>query len=413
MLPKTMLTSLNFLADTWWFAATRMTPLQVQQLAKQRAKQGFTAIQLVAAFPPEVAPTSAQAANTSGWPLDNNNQINQSYFADLDKKIAAIIDAKLTPIIYGSWGNHIDSIGVETMCHIWQELIDRYSSLEVVWCVCGEVDLPPAATTLQGFPFNTVIGSMLRKLLRPFKNMVVLSTHWQTIRLEEWNRVGEYIAAHDPHHRPIIIHPHMNSTARQLFPQAQWLSANSMQSGHSRSRLAWLHRTATAAQTTSDPTINLEPWYEGIGGDFGSQLQRQAFWVSMLSGCLSYAYGAQGLWNMNKPGESFLGHWGSTDWRTAAAAPGAEQIGKAATWLREQNWFGTLQPVPLTAAQLETILEQPITAITPTGEQLLYLPTHSNFTKPNARFFDPTTMQELPQTELKTPDCIVLLPDSV
>ncbi len=389
-----------------------MTVAQVQQLAQQRAAQGFTAIQLVATFPPEVSTSSPHAKHADGWALDENGQINQAYFTQLDAKIAAILDAGLTPIIYGSWGNHIDALGVECMCRIWQELLDRYSTFPVLWCVCGEVDLPPAATWLHNFPFNTKLGPLIRTLVQPLKPLVFNAKSWRTKRLANWNLVGEYIAAHDPQHRPILIHPHMEFTARELFPKAEWLSANSFQSGHDLSRLDWLRQKAVQAYQAHDPALNLEPWYEGLGGNFGAQLQRHAFWASMLSGCIGYAYGAQGLWNMNQPGEAFLGHWGNTDWQTAAAAPGAAQIGAAAKWLRTKKWYGRFAPLPNTDTEKDP-LKQTISAKTPDQATVVYAPTQESraaHMDSKATFFDPITLQERDSKNIESPDCIILLP---
>lgn len=401
--------SVQFLADTWWYAATsRMSVAQVQQLAKQRAAQGFTAIQLVAAYPPEVAINSEHAANSGGWPLTPEKQINRAYFAELDVKFIAITQAGLQPILYGTWGNHFEALGSERVHTLWHELIKRYKQFQPLWCLCGEVDLPAAAGMLHSFPFTTRFGPVLRRLATPLKQFI--PTQQVSKRLAAWDKVGKFVRSHDPD-TPILVHPHIAHTARELFPNSAWLSANSFQSGHHRDRLAWLHQKAVAAAADQDPCLNLEPWYEGVGGDFGAQLQRQAFWVSMLSGCLGYAYGAQGLWNMNQQGEAFLGHWGNTDWQTAAAAPGAAHVGKAAAWLRKNGWFGRFTPQLVPNTDPSVFLSQAVSAIAPDETHVTYHPTLTSATEHNATHntvLHPETLTETTITSLNTPDCIIL-----
>lgn len=401
--------SLYFLADTWWYAATsRMTLENVKKLAQKRTRQGFTAIQLVAAYPPEVAVTSPHARNSGGWPLTEAKKINQQYFAELDVKIRAITAAGLTPIIYGTWGNHLDALGPASVQVLWEEVVKRYRSANPIWCLCGEVDLPIAANVLQSFPFNTRLGPVLRACAQPFKFLISQQNLKQ--RLQAWSEIGDTVRSQDGKH-PILVHTHVAHTARELYPQATWLSANSFQSGHNRNRLAWLHQKAVAAHLQNDPTLNLEPWYEGIGNDFGPRLQRQAFWVSMLSGCIGYAYGAQGLWNMNQTGESFLGHWGNTDWQTAADAMGAAHIGNAARWLRARNWYGRFTPVQVKSNQLTDILNQPITGIAPDGTEVTYCPNPESRKMMRHHYttiMDPENLLDRSSKTITTPDCIIL-----
>jgi Protein of unknown function (DUF4038) len=77
--------------------------------------------------------------------------------------------------------------------------------------------------------------------------------------------------------------------------------------------------------------VNAEPPYERLGGGNGPDVQRHAFWSTMLSGGAGFTYGAAGLFEANdrerptgpRPdGGTFNGVF----WDEALQFPGAEQV---------------------------------------------------------------------------------------
>lgn len=323
-----------WLGDTHWFAMTSRCSLeQLETILKLRKKQGFTVFQTVVGVPPEVDPWSPNAANSGGYPFLKDGSVNKNYFAEVDAKLALILEYGFTPCIFGAWGYQIDIIGYKTLQTWWQEILDRYAKLPVIFCVTGEVDLFPTGLYGEG---QTVAQKQLHNLLpESAKNFARKAlTHFTNIfhkrklqkRLQLWNKLGMWIAAHDPFHRPLTIHPHSMHSARELFPNAKWLTINAIQSGHSLDRLEYMQQKTKQETQYPLPFVNLEPWYEGIFGKFGPKEQELALRTTLENGGIGMTYGAQGLWNMSTKLDPFLTHWGEATWEEGLQAPGAEVL---------------------------------------------------------------------------------------
>ena len=132
-----------WLADTWWFGATNRLkwPEPFKSLAMDRKKKGFSVIQIVVGYPPEVELNSENAKNSGGFPFDSNGNINSKYFDEVDEKIKYLLGIGLVPCIVGGWGYHIDLLGVEKIKILWQEIVKRYSKYPVIFCLTGDPDL--------------------------------------------------------------------------------------------------------------------------------------------------------------------------------------------------------------------------------------------------------------------------------
>ncbi|MBP7842391.1 DUF4038 domain-containing protein [Candidatus Woesebacteria bacterium] len=329
-------TQFFWLGDTQWFAMTsRCTPDDLKRIVAIRSSQGFTGIQIVVGIPPEVSPWSKNARNSGGFPFNRDHTINTDYFTEVTQKLSIILDAGLVPMIVGGWGHHIDTFGVDLYILWWKEILQRYSHLPVLFCLAGEVDFFPGTeygeqqknlyTVLRSLlPGKVKNGiSKLRTILNSTK-----SGNSTTKRLEMWNAVGKWVQEHDQFHRPLTIHPHSKKSARELFPNATWLTINGIQSGHSKDSYNWMKEKTVQETQFSLPFINLEPWYEGIFNSFGLEWQEKALQVILDTNAAGMTYGAQGMWNMNSKQDSFLEHWGAATWEDALQFPGASHIGK-------------------------------------------------------------------------------------
>ena len=76
------------------------------------------------------------------------------------------------------------------------------------------------------------------------------------------------------------------------------------------------------------PTINGEVCYEGILGTCYDDVQRFMVWSCLLSGTAGHTYGANGIWQLNRPGQPYGlsphgGTWGATPWNEAMNLPGS------------------------------------------------------------------------------------------
>ncbi len=331
-----------FLADTWWFGATNRLPIEEFKTALSlRKKQGFSAIQIVAGVPPEISFFSNEAKNAGGHPFLSDFTLNISYFIALDRKIKHIVEAELTPIIYGGWGHHIDIIGIEKMKAFWKEIVTRYSKYPVIFCLCGEADVflegyNPTKQDKAKFlaKITSNISSALLQKLRILKHKATnidkdKRNELLKNRIAKWNEVGSYLAKINTAKRPITVHISTLTDAYSLFENPSWLDINSFQSGHDVDRLYFMRETILSGVK---PIINLEPWYEGIHGNFDEYWQRKAFWICMLSGASGHGYGAHGVWQKEN-GDNFMGHWGKSNYSSSLSYKGAGQIGKGLTFL--------------------------------------------------------------------------------
>lgn len=295
-----------YLADTWWYGMTnRASRSDLERLLKDRKKKGFTAVQCVVGVPPEIPFFSHEAENDGGHPLTKEFEINPSYFDEVDKRIQMILEYGMTPCIFGGWGHHIDIIGVSGAIRLWKEIVARYASYPVLFCLTGEADL-----------FWRV--SRWRDLF----SSLFLRKH-----IAKWSRVGQWIKRHDPYGRILMVHPHRRVRAFVLFHRPSWLDIDSIQSGHSEDGRSFMISALEEAQREGVPIINLEPWYEGIRGNFGKEHQKEAIEISLCYGACGHAYGAHGVWQMAND-DNFMGHWGESDWKTAYRFPGGALIGK-------------------------------------------------------------------------------------
>lgn len=304
-----------WLADTWWYGMTRRMNFEIfKKLAKKRKRQGFSVIQIVVGIPPETEPFSKDASNDGGHPFTKNWQVNANYFREVDEKIKYLVHTGLIPCLVGNWGNHIEKTGVENMKKFWEEIVKRYASYPVIFCLTGEVDKFSAVKT-------------------------IFSNYFLQRRLRKWSGIAKYVKQIDTCHHLLTVHVQSQQSARQLFSDPAWLDFNSIQSGHSKDRAAFMIETILTESKKSRPIINLEPWYEGILDNFGAQEQRYAFWTCILSGAKGHTYGAHGIWQMSTKNDDYQNHWGHSNWEEAANFKGAEQLGKAKKFLEKFAWW--------------------------------------------------------------------------
>lgn len=334
-----------WLADTWWYGMTNRTKWKdFKILVADRVRKGFTVIQTVVGIPPEIDIFSPQAANSGGLPfikrdysssrVEKNSvissrqartvnptiEINYRYFDEVDRKIKYLVDNGLVPCIFGAWGHHIEILGVDLIKQWWSEIIKRYAKYPVVWCLTGEADLPinmhKLLTKIKYFLFN----------IKPAKE-----------HIKKWNEVARYIKRIDRYKRLLTVHIQSKTTASELFGDPSWLDIDSIQSGHSKDSLEFMKSAISKANKKKRPIINLEPWYEGILGNFWEKDQILAFRTCIDAGAAGHSYGAHGIWQMATKKDNFMGHWGKSDWKKALNFPGGIALGKTIKQYRKKS----------------------------------------------------------------------------
>ncbi|MBI2621979.1 MAG: DUF4038 domain-containing protein [Candidatus Levybacteria bacterium] len=340
-----------WLADTWWFGATvRMAwPQPFKTMVLDRKKKGFSVIQLVVGYPPEVDLDSEDTKNSGGYPFDKNGDINKNYFEEVDKKIKFLIENDLVPCIVGGWGHHIDSLGINKIKELWQEIIKRYSHYPVVFCLAGELDLFESKNKamISDKFITALVKRVLSPLPKPVKKKIqspfVSNTSYYkerdisklSPRIKKWNEIAKFITETDTNENLITAHISQQKTADDLLGHPNWLSVNSIQSGHSKDVIPFM---VNSILHSPKMIINMEPWYEGILSDFDDYYQRVAFWLCILSGAKGHSYGAHGIWQM-ADGDNFMKHWGKSDWRKSKDFLGAIQLGKSKELLKKYEWW--------------------------------------------------------------------------
>lgn len=312
----------NFLCDTWWYGLTnRLSDTKFQTLAKLRSKQGFSAVQLVVGIPPEVGPENQNANSRVGPAWNLKGEFNDKYLDIARDKIRQLNSYGLTAIVYGAWGQQVEWLGVERMKDWWKEIIHKFDDLKVMYCLTGESDicvgeerklLPDKSTgdlnTIRILPF---LHPRLVYLGKRLIQMVgePLNESKKEERREKWSEVLTFVSAMTKN--PIFIHPLPGRTSEEVVNNPVLLDAVTVQTGHDTStkNILWQLPLDSVQNSPNKPFINLEPWYEGITGRFGTSDQLYAYWASMMAGTHAYCYGAHGVWNVGDG--DFLAHWGS------------------------------------------------------------------------------------------------------
>jgi hypothetical protein len=168
-----------------------------------------------------------------------------------------------------------------------------------------------------------------------------------------WTEVGRYLRQIDAFCRPVTAHTAaMMDSAKELTDPAP-LDFNFIQTGHGNLNVAIDAAKRThdvIASTVLHPVMQGEVCYEGILGSATQEVQRFLFWSSMLQGASGFSYGANGLWQINRPekpyGPSPHGMaWGGPAWPEALQLPGARQIALGKKLLERYPWW-EFQPHP-------------------------------------------------------------------
>lgn len=302
-------------------------------LARRRAEQGFSAIQLVVGIPPEVGPENENTKSEAGFPWTLRGDFNQAYLELARERIRQLNELGLRAIVYGAWGHQIHWLGLEGMTRWWFKLIETLDGLDVIYCLSGESSLwvnqesmllpdrstddLAARTTIRWRQF---VPARLRPLARRF--VAVANGRRSAPLLEErrqaWSLVLDRVAQKTG--RPILIHPVPAETGFEAVCNPHLLAANTVQTGHdplSRNQLWQRPLALLRGSVGGQRYINLEPWYEGIRDQFWCPDQLYAYWVTMLAGASSYCYGAHGIWNVGDG--KFLAHWGRQTFAQAMA----------------------------------------------------------------------------------------------
>ena len=315
-----------WLADTWWMGlCKRITwPGEFQMLVADRVAKGFSTIQIVAGLYPDMGAYDERGLNEAGFPWEPDwARINPAYFDMADLRIDYLVRSGLMPAIVGCWGYYLPLLGLERMKKHWRYLVARWASHPVVWCIAGEV-------------------------LMPYYLDFPQPPEWQEKYAAEmkagWSEMAAYVKALDPYKHVMTGHPG-NSVRKSLEDEV--LDIDWLQTGHGdRASLPPTVQLVVEsyAMEPAKPTINSEVNYEGIGEASRQEVQRMAFWLSVLNGTCGHTYGANGIWQFNGATQPYGASphgmaWGDTPWEEAFQLPGSKQMGIAKALLERYRWW--------------------------------------------------------------------------
>lgn len=315
-------TKFFWLGDTWWMGLCRRLswPEDVQRLAEDRVRKGFTVVQIVAGLYPDMPQFDPRGANEAGYPWEADYaRINPAYFDMADLRMEYLVSRGIAPCIVGCWGYYLPIMGEKRLKRHWRYIVARWGALPVFWCLAGE-------------------GSMPYYLSKNPEQDANAQKHG-------WTEIGRYVRSIDPYLRPITIHP--STSARVTVDDPSVLDFDMLQTGHSdRMSIPGTIRLVTESrrQSPAMPVLVGEVCYEGIQEASRQEVQRFMFWACLLSGAAGHTYGANGIWQVNTASQPFgpSPHgrsWGDTPWEVAYRFPGSAQLGIAKRLLTRYEWW--------------------------------------------------------------------------
>jgi hypothetical protein len=314
-----------WLGDTWWMGLCQRLkwPGEFQTLAADRLAKGFNVIQIVAGLYPDMPAFDQRGANEAGFPWEKDYaRMRPEYFDKADARLMYLADQGLMPCIVAAWGYHLPWLGEKKMKQHVRYLVARYGALPVVWCIAGEVNLPYYLD--KGFPKG---GEK------------------QTAR---WKEVIQYARSINGFGRPVTVHPTglPPLSGRGLYPEPGLLDFDMLQTGHGGKEV--LVPTLKALRASYEakppmPVINAEVSYEALLGKIPADVPRLMCWACLLNGAAGHTYGANGIWQLNRPEQAYGpsphgGDYGKIPWNEAMKLPGATQVGLAKKLLEEYPW---------------------------------------------------------------------------
>ena len=311
-----------WLGDTWWMGLCKRWswPDDFKLMTADRVTKGFTVIQIVAGLYPDMPPFDERGANEAGFPWEKDfTRINPAYFDMADLRIQWLARSGLVPCIVSCWGYFLPLMGVEKMKQHLRNMIARWGAYPVIWCLAGEATMP----------------YYLSK--NPEQD--------RQAQMDGWTEVGQYVRQVDPYHRLVTIHP--TQVGRDQVKDESVLDINMLQTGHGGYGSISNTIVSVTRERSRQPVMPVlvgEVSYEGILHESTAEVQRLAFWASMLSGAAGHTYGGNGIWQVNTRQKPFGaspwgGTWGSIPWEEVYRLPGSTQLGLAKGLLQRYAWW--------------------------------------------------------------------------
>jgi hypothetical protein len=158
-----------------------------------------------------------------------------------------------------------------------------------------------------------------------------------------------FVRATDPFHRPLTIHPTAikQYTARHATDDPGLLDFDMLQTPHGQREAVPVTIKAVRESYSARPqlpVIDGEASYEMLGDSLPTEWTRRMFWLCLMNGAAGHTYGANGIWQCNRPGQPHGASpgggsgYGKIPWNEAMHLPGSRQMGLAKAFLQQYHW---------------------------------------------------------------------------
>lgn len=353
--------SFFWLADTCWSAFTNISEEDWESYLDKRAEQGFNVLQINAL--PQWDRCGSRLGifpfhTEDGFRFDLST-LNQPYFDRAGRMIARAVEKGFVPAIVVMWCNYVPKtwaaafqgdnvIPEERVEPIVKKILETFNPYDPVYIISGDTGWDDPETVAR--------YELVTDLVEQYAPGAPKCYHIK----------GRY----------------------DVLPQslAERADFYLYQSGHNAAAQAGVVTLAESflSREPKKPVINSEPCYEQMGyshmqyGRFRQPEVRSALWKSLLSGaCAGITYGANGVWNWQKPdmpknpigGEGFLEGLPAD---RALELPGAWDYGWAKRLFEGHGWT-LVEPCQQVLAKYET----EIRAGRAGNQTLLYVPTNA------------------------------------
>ncbi len=303
-----------YLADTAWELFHRLDREEAALYLRERARQGFTAVQAVALaeFEGLTVPNAygrLPLKQTAGDydPCAPDLDGEYSYWDHVDYVIDLAAQNGLVVALLPTWGDKFNRLwgkGPEVFnaenayaYGLWlgKRYRDRWN---LIWMLGGDRPLEEAH----------------RRLI---------------------DRMAEGIREGDHGNHLITFHPPGGRASTDFLADAPYIDFHTAQTGHDTSKCYESYlEMRRMGQTCEKPFLDSEPRYEDHPACFNASygfywrpedVRHNAYW-DVLEGACGHTYGNHCIWSMNRQAGDYFPY----TWREALTHPGAEQIG----WLR-------------------------------------------------------------------------------
>ncbi len=261
-------------------------------IVRKRKEQGFNIFQTY----PSAADNDGGGGKIYNWWKEKYTLIDPEAFNDaFDCKMNILLENGFT-VALGIGVHSATPVMGEAMIDYAKYIVARYAAYPVIWITGQEIDIP---------------------YLRKEEDFHAL-----------WLRTAETIAKYDGHKRPLGTHLYSReffaerscSPEYEKVPWHQWWA---LQAGHRRDWEPVTMRPKSKYQgyweNSKKAMVETEAFYEDLRVEIdgckdqsrsvGYEPSRNSGWMSNLSGCAGFTYGAHGVWGARWDKDPKFGGW--------------------------------------------------------------------------------------------------------